>query len=1402
MRPMRSARLHRCNLLMVFFAAVIVCLLVIASPLLAQQPPALVTQPIDNSVRTVLTGNVHPLARAQYDQGEAPSDLVLHRMMLVLKRSSQQETALRRLIENQQNKNSSNYHKFLTPSEFGTQFGPSDSDIAAVTNWLQQSGFQVAQVSNGRIVIEFSGTAGQVKQAFGTAIHKYVVNGQPHWANSSNPSIPTALVPAVAGVNSLNGFGRKAQNSRVGSYSLKTRQLTTPKPEFTFGCGSDTCYALGPYDFANIYDLLPLWSAGINGTDQTIAIVGDTYINPDDAPTFWSLFGLGTTVNGISVPMPTLNIRCNGPCPELNADGDEPEADIDTQWSGAVAPGATILFDTSEDTETDYGIDLSAIDIVDNNLATVMSESYGECEASLGVSGVEFYSFMWEQAAAQGITVMISTGDNGAAGCDDDNVNSPAQYGLNVNGLGSSWFNVAVGGTDFNEYNTWSTYWNSTNQPITQQSVKNNTYIPETSWNDSCTNALWITLGTYGSTTEAVCNSDLDDLAPGGGSGGASVVWTKPTWQTGAGIPNDTARDMPDVSLFASNGFLGSFYLICQSDASPSGSCDVTNPDSDLQGYGGTSVASPAFAGVMALVNQKTGSPQGIANLVLYNLISKEPTAFHDVPAGSTNAMPCVVDSPNCTTTGSYQVGVLSGYNTATHYDLVTGLGSVDAANLVNDWTAVSFTPSTTTLQLNGGSAVNITHGASVSVKVTAAPTSGSGTPTGDVALLVSPGTPGNPGIDWNTLSGGTVTWPTTLLPGGTYKIIAHYEGDTTYGASYSTPSANVTVNPENSSVSMPGVVTESGTTNSVVYGTGESDAYLLRADVLNSGGNYCTSEVEGEIACPTGTISFTDNGSPLDASPYKLNSFGYTEDQSIQLTGGSHTLVATYSGDASYKTSNTSTTVTVSKAATAISNLASTLTSVNTGQQFTLTATVTSTSSYGVAPTGTVVFLANGTPLTGTVTTSPVNGNINTNITAALGASLTTSLSASGTYAITATYAGDGNYAAVTQSSPAVSIVVASASFTLSAAPTSVSIAPGGAGGTSTITVADQGGFSGSVALAASGLPSGVTANFNPSSTTSTSTLTLTASGSAAAGGPTTVTITGTSGSLTATTSVALTVSQDFTVPPTLTNPASAEAGEYTTTTMALAPVGGGNFTSNITYACTSGLPTGATCSFSPTQIGSGTGGQTVTITVQTAGPFTGAAGGAKRGETLRKLTSHQQQLWLPLSLPLAGIVMVGLFGGLPRRYKIVGLCLALTITGFLVACGGGSSSTPPPAVVTVSPSSVSTLYPSLAGAPAQTQQFSATVSNSSSQTVSWAVTGGSANGTIDSTTGLYTAPATLPSPANVQVTATAAGAASPGTATVNLQTPTPAGSPTITVTVTEGGIQHTTTFTLTVTD
>ena len=677
-----------------------IALLTLLCPFALGQEAPLITQPVDESQLTTLKGNVYPLAKPEYDLGTAPASLPMERMLLVLKRSPEQEFALRKLLDDQQDKASLNYHQWLTPEEFGQQFGPTDADMQAITAWLQSHGFQVTGPSRGRTVIEFSGSASQVQAAFHTTIHRYVVNGEQHWSNDRDPQIPAALMPVVAGIDSLHNFSRKAMNRFVGTYSEKTKSLTAPEPNYTFSCGNGTCYAASPYDFATIYDVLPLWNASpaINGTGETIAIVGRTNINPNDPTTFWSLFGL-------TVPANKLNVILNGPNPGINSD--EGEADIDVQWSGAVAPQATVDFVTSESTETTDGVDLSAVYIVDNNLAPVMSESYGECELGLGTAGNQFYYTLWEQAAAQGISVFVSTGDNGSAGC--DNPGGPAQYGLNVNGIASTPFNAAIGGTDFNQYKTQATYWNSSNG-ANEESAKG--YIPEVAWNDSCANPWALTAG-LGSTAEQVCNNpNLNPffLNSTGGSGGPSncVVNTqgvigsctqkypKPSWQKGTNVPNDSSRDLPDVSLFASNGVLtGSFYIVCQSDQT--GGCSLNA----FAGYGGTSVASPAFAGIMSLVNQKMGSPQGVPGFALYQLATKQPNAFHDVPSGSTIAMPCITGKPNCTTkTSGDSYGVLSGYNTGTGYDFATGLGSVDAANLVNNWSKATFTATSTALTL------------------------------------------------------------------------------------------------------------------------------------------------------------------------------------------------------------------------------------------------------------------------------------------------------------------------------------------------------------------------------------------------------------------------------------------------------------------------------------------------------------------------------------------------------------------------------------------------------------------------------------------------------------------------------------------------------------------------------
>ncbi|MCU1299391.1 MAG: Peptidase propeptide [Acidobacteriaceae bacterium] len=1201
--------------------------------------PSLIVQPVDETRLTLLKGNTHPLARLQYDQGAAPLDLPMNRMLLVLRRSDAQEMALRKLLDNQQDKLSPTYHKWLTPEAFGSQFGPSDQDIQTVAAWLQSHGFVVAQVAKGRNVIEFSGTAAQVQEALHTEIHKYVVNGEEHWANAKDPAIPAALTPVISGVDSLNNFQKKSMNLFAGTFSrLKdTGKLIPLNPQFTFpgGCTqAGNCYGIVPYDFATIYDVLPLWNAGIDGTGETIAIVGRTNINPQDVADFRSLFGL---------PANSPNIILNGPDPGIN--GDEGEADIDIQWSGAVAKNATIDFVTSESTETTDGVDLSAFYIVDNNLAPVMSESYGQCELSMGVSGNNFYGALWEQAAAQGISVFVSSGDNGAAGC--DNPGSPAQNGFNVNGLASTLFNAAVGGTDFNQYNKWSSYWNSTNNATTQESAIG--YIPETAWNDSCVNPLFVVLG-YGATAEAACNNTqaANWLDSTGGGGGKSAGWQKPSWQSGTGVPNDNVRDLPDISLFASSGFAGSFYVVCQQDLA--GSCSVNS----FAGYGGTSVASPAFAGIMALVNQKMQLPQGNPGFFLYKLASHQPSAFHDVPAGSTIAMPCVSGSPNCTVNNSaHTYGILSGYATGTTYDLATGLGSVDANNLVTNWNKAAFTATTTSLTL---SPLTITHGQPVNVNISISPT----TATGDASLLVSTGVGNVAGqaIDGFTVKGGgSVSATTSLLPGGTnYKVFAHYAGDGTYGGSYSSP-VTVNVAKENSKVYMPGVLLagSSGKTATVTYG----QEYWLRVDVQNSQGAFCNPPPSGEIACPTGNVTITDNGNPFGVGTYTLNSAGYLEtvNQLVELPAGTHSLSAQYGGDNSYNASTTPVVITVNKYITSLAVPAAQGTFAN--QPITLSTTVDNgtVAFYSSPPTGQVTFYSNGTVIPGTVTYNTNFGFLN--------AFLTANFPSPGTYTLTAAYSGDGNYTAST--SPASPLHVTFPPPAVSLTPPTQTVSAGSAASltalvdTANTTTAPTGTVSFISQL--TGVPIAGTPTYTQTtdatgnkemqavlSYTPASSDTVSANYSGDANYPP-----GSSGSV-----QVIVSGSDFTFS---LNPNSVSVTPGQSVTVSI-PVGFQSTTSAVSFSASpcAGLPAESTCSVSPSSV---TSNSTVVLTINTTSAH---QVGANRPHNL-----SNRGIWATSSaITFAGIFLLG---GAKKRRGCRSL-LSLAVFAFLLsvpACGGG---------------------------------------------------------------------------------------------------------------------------------
>ncbi len=421
----------------------------------------------------------------------------MNRMLLVLKRSPEQEAALLELLDDQQDKNSPVYHKWLTPDEFGRQFGPADQDVHVVTSWLQSHGFQVAQVTKGRTVIEFSGTAAQVQQAFHTPIHKFVVNGEEHWANAIDPQIPAALAPAVAGVHTLHNFLKKPM-IRVGS-RVRATFMPGPPPQVTFPPqnGRPAIHALGPQDYAKIYNINPAYNSGITGAGITVAVVGRSNFSVGDVQEFDNAFGLTR-----SLP----EVISNGPSPGVLGGGEEAEAILDTTWSGAIAPGANIDFVVPATTNTTDGVDLSELYIIDNNFADIMTESFGACEADRTSAEISAQGALAEQAAAQGITYMVSTGDTGAEGCDNLG-ETVAQGPISVNFLASTPFNVAVGGTIFNEGTQSSKYWGSA-PPLAETALS---YIPENVWNESC--------------TVAQCGQNANIAA---GGGGASSFFSKP----------------------------------------------------------------------------------------------------------------------------------------------------------------------------------------------------------------------------------------------------------------------------------------------------------------------------------------------------------------------------------------------------------------------------------------------------------------------------------------------------------------------------------------------------------------------------------------------------------------------------------------------------------------------------------------------------------------------------------------------------------------------------------------------------------------------------------------------------------------------------------------------------------
>jgi hypothetical protein len=935
-----------------------------------------ITAPINESNLTTLLGNTHPLARAEFDRGAAPTSLAMNHMLLVLKRSPEQEAALESLLAQQQDKTSANYHNWLTPEQFGQQFGPSDQDIQAITSWLQSRGFQSVNVSNGRTTIDFSGTAGQVQSVFHTTIHKYVLaNGEEHWANATDPQIPSALNPVVAGVHSLNNFPKRPFHhaSGVVRRSAVTGKFSRVNPEFTFGplssgCnGPNTnCYGVGPGDFATIYNVPSTINGVAGGTGQTIAIVSDSDIYASDVTEFRSVFGL---------PSISFNQIETGTDPGVifdSGNGDELEAVLDVEWSGAVAQGATIDLVVSPSTNSTFGGDTSAVYVVDGHITPqpyILSYSYGDCELQLGTTGNQFYNTVWQQAAAEGITVLVASGDNGSAGCDIDQVNGPpsqpAEFGLEVNGIASTPYNVAVGGTDFNDLNNPTSYF--TNTPGLLSSALG--YIPETAYNDTCTNSMiYVALGL--SSPEQACNSATVQsdgfVVTAGGGGGASNCTTpngpgpsncsggypKPPWQVGTGVPADGLRDLPDVSLFAGDGTIQNFYVVCESDYAgflstvPPAPCSLASPYQDFVGEGGTSVSTQAFAGIVALMNQKQGGPQGNINPLLYTLAreSSATNIFHDVTIG-TNAMPCLIETgvTGCTITGTgLTVGLLNGYSTGPGYDQATGLGSVNVANLVNsagpNFYVSSTNPAVTVSSpgKSGNTTLTVTsvNGFSGTVAFACSPT---GLPAGATCIFAPPsmtlaaGTLAAPGTASTTITVQTtaagsvsptarpwvnVTWETSvelttglffltivlicslrrdqrkwsMVPGSIafgFLLMAAACGGSSSGTSSSTPTPLVSLSPSTLAFTSQNLNTISTAQNVTLTntGTGTLSVSSITASGQFGASNNCGATVASGANC-TIQVTFDPTATGAQTGTLTISDNGAGSPQTVALSG------------------------------------------------------------------------------------------------------------------------------------------------------------------------------------------------------------------------------------------------------------------------------------------------------------------------------------------------------------------------------------------------------------------------------------------------------------------------------------------------------------------------------------
>ena len=855
--------------------------------LLAAAPPSRIQGPIHNNRVVQLRGHIHREARPESDRGELPDANRLENLILTLKPSPEQTAELEAFLEQQRDSASSEYQHWLTPEEFGDRFGASPSDIATISSWLQAQGFEPGTVARARNWISVSGTAGQAALAFRTAFHRFAASGEIHFANITEPSIPEALAGIVEGIRGLDDFRPHPQRS------------LPLKPNFTASSGA---HYLVPDDLAAIYNIQPLYAAGYDGTGQKIVIPGQTNINLADIRAFRARF---------SLPARDPQIVLFGADPGIRAE-DQIEADLDLEWSGAVARNATIIYVNSRNV-------FSSIQYaVDQNLAPVISLSYGGCET---INPASFRSVA-RQANAQGITWLNASGDSGAAGCDFNTV--LAKAGPSVVFPASFPEITAVGGTEFTE--TGGAGWNTQNTATWASATG---WITEKAWNDT---APGKTISSTG--------------------GGASQVYGKPWWQAGSGVPDDKARDIPDVSLSASSAHDG--YLIVAGG--------------QLLAIGGTSASSPAFAGIVSLLNhyllsKGSVSQAGLGNInpALYSLAQQTNDIFHDTTDGD-NIVPCEPGSNGCVN-GSF------GYRAGPGYDLVTGLGSVDAWNLITKWT--SQRPGAGTTLTLVASPATITPATTTQLTATVTAVTGSALPAGTITFAAGNLALGSaPVVIAGSKATATLAVKGNALAEGSNMIFAAYVAT----GNFSNSSASVTV---------------------AVVAPVIEPAITLTATPASIAPSATTQLIATVKPARAGSVSFTAGGTTIGTAPL-IGSIATLTLAGSKLASGPNTITAGFAGSSAVAIIS----VVSALPATATTAIASPA-SISQSASTTLTVTV-KTAAGGAKPLGTVIFFLGKTTL--------ASASLNTTGTAAV--IVKGEVLPRGSNSITVNYAGNAAFA------------------------------------------------------------------------------------------------------------------------------------------------------------------------------------------------------------------------------------------------------------------------------------------------------------------------------------------------------------------------------------------------------